>query len=124
MSSARCAAGVAPPAVVGRSSAKRWIPPPRILARLEVSVRVFTPIQAISDDSRPYSILGQRFITTLRPLASASRAASSLRTPSCIQITHGRGFIASASSTMPRANCDARKMSTMSTSSGISPSVA
>ena len=46
-----------------------------------------------------YSILGQRSITTLRPLASARRAASSLRMPSCIQITCGRGLRASASST-------------------------
>ena len=49
----------------------RWMPPPRFLARRELMVRVFTPIQAISDESRPYSIFGQRFITTFMPLASA-----------------------------------------------------
>ena len=54
-------------------------------------MRELTPIQLISEDSRPYSILGQRFITTLIPAASASAAASSLRTLSCIQITSGRG---------------------------------
>jgi len=58
-------------------------------ALLREMVRVLTPIQAISEESRPYSIFGQRFITTLRPLASASAAASSLRMPSCIQITCG-----------------------------------
>ena len=52
-------------------------------------MRELTPIQEISDDSRPYSIFGQRFITTFIPAASASRAASSLRTASCIQITCG-----------------------------------
>ena len=77
----------------------RWMPPiVRLLRRR--CVRVLTPIQAISDDSRPYSIFGQRFITTLMPLASASAAASSLRTPSCIQITRGRGLSASASCTI------------------------
>ena len=30
-------------------------------------MRELTPIQEISDDSRPYSIFGQRFITTFRP---------------------------------------------------------
>src|SRR4029077_174299 len=38
-------------------------------ARFELSVREFTPIQEISEDSRPYSIFGQRFITTLSPAA-------------------------------------------------------
>ena len=63
-------------------------------------VRELTPIQPISDDRRPYSIFGQRFITTLMPAASALAAASSWRTPSCIQITAGRGCIASTSSTI------------------------
>ena len=52
----------------------------RSCARFEESVRELTPIQAISEDSRPYSIFGQRFITTFSPLSSASAAASSLRT--------------------------------------------
>src|SRR5258708_39224197 len=34
--------------------------------------------------SRPYSIFGQRFMTTVSPAASARCAAASLRTPSCI----------------------------------------
>ena len=38
------------------------------------------PLQLSSPDSRAYSILGQRFITTSRPAASASSAALSLRT--------------------------------------------
>ena len=69
----------------------RCTPLPQICARLEDSVRELTPIQEISDDRRPYSIFGQRFITTFRPASSASFAASSLRTVSCIQITCGFG---------------------------------
>ena len=75
----RSAASVVPPGAVVRLSDMRWTPP--IVAFLELMVRVLTPIQAISDDSRPYSILGQRFITTFMPLASANAAASSLRMP-------------------------------------------
>ena len=97
---ARSAASVAPPAMVVRLSDMRWTPLPRSCAFLALRVRELTPIQPISEDSRPYSIFGQRFITTLRPAASASAAASSLRTPSCIQITCGRGLSASASSTI------------------------
>jgi hypothetical protein len=78
------------------------------------------PAQPISPDSRPYSILGQRFITTWSPAASAIAAASSLRMPSCIQITCGRGTSASASSTIAGANAALRKMSTMSIGSGTS----
>ena len=68
-------------------------------ARLELMVRELTPIQEISEDSRPYSIFGQRFITTLIPAASAFSAAASSRPPSCIQITFGSGDSFSASST-------------------------
>src|SRR5436305_15155106 len=75
----------------------RCTPLPNSCARFELSVRELTPIQPISDESRPYSILGQRFITTFIPLASASAAASSLRMVSCIQITGGRGASVSAS---------------------------
>src|SRR3954463_34861 len=78
---ARVEASVVPPAMVERLSDIRWMPRPEMCARLEDSVRVFTPIHEISEDRRPYSILGQRFITTLRPLSSASLAAASLRTP-------------------------------------------
>ena len=52
-----------------------------------------TPTSQIGRSSRGFqngrnsSIFGQRFITTFRPAASASRAASSLRTPICIQTT-------------------------------------
>ena len=83
-------------------------------ARLELSVRELTPIQEISEDSRPYSIFGQRFITTLMPAASAFAAAASLRTPSCIQITFGGGTSCSASSTTGMMWLELRKMSTMS----------
>src|SRR5215813_9129382 len=79
-------------------------------AFLAVMVRELTPIQEISDDRRPYSILGQRSITTLRPAASALAAASGLRTPSCIQITCGRGCSASASSTIGTAYCEPRNI--------------
>src|SRR5262249_25574661 len=62
---ARSAAGVAPPAVVIRSRDMRWMPRPEMCARFDERVRELTPNQEISDDSRPYSIFGQRFITTL-----------------------------------------------------------
>src|SRR5882757_5548797 len=68
---ARSAASVVPPDIVERFNDMRCTPLPKSGARLELSVREFTPIQLISDDSRPYSILGQRFITTLIPAASA-----------------------------------------------------
>ena len=87
-------------------------------------MRELTPIQDISDDSRPYSILGQRFITTLMPASSARLAASSLRMVSCIQITCGFGLSVSASSTIAGTCSEARKMSTMSTGSGMSLSEA
>src|SRR5215475_11557649 len=73
----RSAASVVPPAIVTLSSDRRCTPRGGGLARFALSVRELTPIQDISDESRPYSILGQRFITTLRPFASASAAASS-----------------------------------------------
>ncbi len=57
-------------------------------ARFELSVRELTPIHEISEDSRPYSILGQRFMTTLRPAASALAAAKSSRAR-----RHSQGFI-------------------------------
>ena len=37
------------------------------------------------------SIFGQRFMTTITPFARARSAASSLTTPSCIQITWAGG---------------------------------
>src|SRR6185436_216863 len=121
---ARSAASVVPPDIVERFKDMRCTPLPNSGARLELSVRELTPIHPISDDSGPYSIFGQRFITTLIPAASALAAASSLRTPSCIQITCGFGVIVSASSTTAGANCEARKTSTMSTGSEISDSLA
>ena len=93
-------------------------------ARFELSVRELTPIQEISDDSRPYSIFGQRFITTLMPAASAFAAAASSRAPSCIQITFGSGDSFSASSTTGMMWLELRKMSTMSTGRPMSSSEA
>src|SRR5215208_5013550 len=75
-----------------------WCPLARIGLRLD-SRRVLTPNQEIPPHIRPYSILAQRFITTLTPAASADAAAASWRRPSCIQITLGLGSSASTSST-------------------------
>src|SRR5262249_8136522 len=50
---ARIVASVVPPAVVMRLSAMRWMPRPNSWAFLAVRVRVLTPIQAISEESRP-----------------------------------------------------------------------
>ena len=59
---------------------------------------------------------------TVSPAAAASAAASSLRTPSCIQTTwmrfSSRNRIASL--TIPGAASAPRKMSTMSTGAGAS----
>src|SRR5258708_31196060 len=72
---ARSDALVSPPPTLMRLSESRmpWV---GIGARFELSVRELTPIHEISEDSRPYSILGQRFMTTLRPAASAFAAAA------------------------------------------------
>src|ERR1700722_12515515 len=118
----RSLADVSPPGAGGGSERRGG--PPVLAAFLALIVRVLTPIQAISEERRPYSIFGQRFITTLIPLASASAAAASLRIPSCIQITCGRGLRVSASCTTPSAYSEARKISTMSMESGISDSCA
>src|SRR6202042_2224921 len=95
---ARSDAAVSPPPTLIRFSESRmpWV---GTGARFELSVRELTPIHEISDDSRPYSILGQRFITTLSPAASAFAAAASSRAPSCIQIIFGNGVSCKASST-------------------------
>src|ERR1700710_994892 len=103
---ARSEASVSPPPTLMRLSDNR-MPLVGIGARFELSVREFTPIQEISDDSRPYSIFGQRFITTLMPAAASSRA------PSCIQITFGSGDNFSASSTTGMMWLELRKMSIM-----------
>jgi hypothetical protein len=60
---ARSDAFVSPPLTLMRLSESRmpWV---GIGARFELSVRELTPIHEISEDSRPYSILGQRFMTT------------------------------------------------------------
>src|SRR5262249_46652899 len=78
--------------------------------RLSMTLRA-TPIQPISPDRRPYSILGQRSITTFKPAPRAISAASSLTTPSCIQIVlrPRRSFSASASLTIPGAASEPRK---------------
>jgi hypothetical protein len=83
-------------------------------------MRELMPCQPISPDRRPYSILGQRFMTTFTPRASALAAASSLRTESCIQMTLGSGSSASASSVIGPAACELRKISTMSIAPGMS----
>ena len=83
-----------------------------------------TPIQEISEDRRPYSIFGQRFMTTLMPAASALAAAASSRAPSCIQITFGNGVIFRASSTIGMMWLEFLKMSIMSTGRPISSSEA
>jgi len=88
--------------------------------RLLLMMPVLTPLQASSPWRREYSILGQRFITTVRPAASARRAASSLRTPSCIHTTLAP--MAIASSTSGPAASAFRNTSTMSTLSGTSAS--
>jgi len=95
---ARSEAAVSPPPTLIRLSDSRmpWV---GIGARFELRVRELTPIQEISEDSRPYSIFGQRFITTLIPAASALAAAASSRAPSCIQITFGGVASRNASST-------------------------
>src|SRR3954470_22439218 len=95
---ARSEAAVSPPPRLVRFSDSR-IPCVGIGAGFELSVRELTPIHEISDDSRPYSIFGQRFITTLIPAASALAAAASSRAPSCIQITFGGDDNVRASST-------------------------
>src|SRR5690606_30473182 len=89
---------------------------------LELMTRVLTPIQPISRLRRPNSILGQRFITTFRPAASAFFAASSWRTPSCIHSTLAPILIASSAS--GGIASEARKQSTMSILTGISDSEA
>jgi hypothetical protein len=66
--------------------------PDRITGLRDEMTPELMPFQPISPDSRAYSILGQRFITTLMPAASARAAASSWRTVSCIQITFGQGI--------------------------------
>src|SRR5947208_10248646 len=110
---ARSEAGVSPPVRLMRLSDSR-MPLVGIGARFELSVRELTPIQEISEDKRPYSIFGQRFITTLRPAASALAAAASSRAPSCIQITFGGDVIFNASSTTGPMWLEFRKMSIMS----------
>src|SRR5262245_505768 len=77
---ARSAAAVAPPEEVVRSSDMRWMPRPASGAFFDDRVRELTPSHEISEDRRPYSIFGQRFITTFRPAASAAAAAASWRT--------------------------------------------
>src|SRR3954464_5398088 len=106
--------------MVERLSDIRCTPLPRRGALFELNVRELTPIQPISEDSRPYSIFGQRFITTFMPFSSAGGGASSLRTESCIQITRGLGLSASASCTIGTAYFEARKISIMSIGSGTS----
>src|SRR4029079_4550507 len=85
--------------------------------RLLEMMRELTPPQLNSRLSRPYSIFGQRFMMTVKPASSARRAAASLRTPICIQTTLAP--MAMASSSIGGTAAEARKMSTISTLSGI-----
>src|SRR5690242_12393786 len=114
-------AAVVPPPTLVRFSESR-MPCVGIGARLEEMVRELTPIHEISDDNRPHSIFGQRFITTLMPTASAFSAAASSRPPSCIQITFGSGESLSASSTTGIRWAVLLKISTISTGCPISAS--
>src|SRR5690606_25657518 len=98
---------------------KLWNPD-RMIGFLEDRTPELTPVHAISPDRRPYSILGQRFMTTLIPAASARAAASSSRTVNCVQSTFGNGSSCSISSTIPATALEARKTSTMSIGTGIS----
>src|SRR5215470_3939699 len=120
---ARSEAAVEPPPTLVRFSESRmpWV---GIGARLALMVRELTPIQEISDDRRPHSILGQRFITTFSPTASALAAAASSRAPSCIQITFGSGESVKASSTTGMMWLELRKISIMSIGRPISESEA
>src|SRR5258708_13967100 len=66
---ARSDALVSPPPTLMRLSESRmpWV---GIGARFELSVRELTPIHEISEDRRPYSFLGNRFLPPLSPRAS------------------------------------------------------
>ena len=97
----------------GRGIAKTY----RVETRDEITPELMPP-QDSAPVRRPNSIFGQRFITTRSPAVSARAAASSLRTPSCIQTVRAPQVI--ASSTMAAAASELRKMSTMSTGSGMS----
>ena len=68
-------------------------------------------------NGRNSSILGQRFMTNFSPAASASRAASSLRTPNCAHSTFAP--ISIASRAIPGSAAELRKTSTMSTGRSI-----
>src|SRR6185503_2703323 len=87
--------------------------------RLSITRRLI-PIQPNSPEKRPCSILGQRSITTVKPASSASFAASSLTTPSCIQtyLRPRRSFSPTASRTISGAYFASRNISTMSTGAG------
>src|SRR5437763_13700979 len=70
---ARSEAVVSAPPTLMRFNERR-MPRVGIGARFELKVRELTPIHEISQDRRPYAIFGQRFMTTLRPAASALAA--------------------------------------------------
>ena len=83
---------------------------------------VLTPLQPNSPNSRPYSIFGQRFITTVTPAAAARSAAAASQTPNCIHRTWAPLLAATsmASSAMAPAASEVRNTSTMSNLSGMS----
>src|SRR4051812_19410523 len=70
----------APQPVPGRLMVSFWKPLPASTGFFADRMREFTPCHEISPESRPYSILGQRFITTVRPACSAFSAAASFFT--------------------------------------------
>jgi len=100
----------------------RWMPP--TLPFFDEMVRVLTPIQAISDDSRPYSIFGQRFNHDFKAarLGKCCRfvAAHPELHPDHVRPRRQRQRVLHDAS----AYCEARKISTMSIGCGISASFA
>src|SRR3954451_498874 len=84
--------------------------------RLAETIPRLTPSQPISPNRRPYSIFGQRSMTTSAPAALARSAAASSRTPSCIQTT---GIPSRTAWSAPApASLERRKIDTMSGTRG------
>ncbi len=102
-----------------RGRVRFWKPAPR-LGRFALRTRELMPCQPISPESRPNSIFGQRFITTLH----APRLGLRRR----LVVAHGelhpdhprQRSSASASSVTGPAASELRKISTMSMGAGIS----
>jgi len=99
---------------------RRYPPFPDHTVRRADITPVLRPIVLRPPKKRACSILTQASITTSKPASLARWAAASLITPSCIQIALAPTAI--ASSTMPGTALGSRKISTISTGSGISRS--